>query len=414
MTHAKALLALAVLMSVCGATWFEHSRLAALRPHVWVEPIARRSLVRTVLAPASVVPDGSITVSTDISSRVSRLRVRVGQVVARGTPLAELDVTPVVWEVERAAREAAARASEAEAASFEATRQEHVAHWRRQASNRAQISVAQGLVPRSDAERARAEAEVAEAEHRQGVHRHAAVKAAALAAHVSLGEARDRLNRVAATSPIEGVVAAVMAYPGQLVTAATRGAPPTPLVSLTRRTPLLEAALPETALAQVDGETHVVVTITALPGLSRSGHVVAVTPPPRSTALVDLDDPPKGLRVGMSANAVFTLDERANALAVPTHALRHAPSKGRATGRPRSGGRSQQDGHDTSQAWVVRSGLVARVSVAAGMKADGYTEVRSGLAEGDAVITGPQSVLRSIGVGDAVVALRAPITADAR
>jgi len=54
--------------------------------------------------------------------------------------------------------------------------------------------------------------------------------------------------------------------------------------------------------------------------------------------------------------------------------------------------------------FVARGGVAKRIEVQAGLSDDTYQELTGGIAEGDAVITGPDRVLRALKDGDRIVA----------
>jgi multidrug efflux pump subunit AcrA (membrane-fusion protein) len=413
----KALLALLAIVGVGGATWLELARVADHRPRVWTELVTRRELVRTLTVRGTVVPDGTITVSTNVSGRVQTLHARVGQAVARGDRLVDFDAAPLLSDVTRAQAEAMAQRSEVAALAFDATKANRHAALGSSVSGRANRLLAVGLVSQEAAEAARADAATANAEMRASGHRLSAGIARAFVASAGLDHALATLQRGSVTSPIDGVVTAVHVREGQPTFAGITNVGATPLVAVTRRTPLIEVALTQLDASRVEEDALASVSVDALPGGRWSGRIVAMTAPDTTTALVDLKDPPPALRIGMSATATLTLSSQPSLLAVPTHALRGASGTRRARGTQQPARRPTRDkrpglAHDT--AWVVRDGVVARVQVTTGVRADGYTEVRSGLTEGEAVITGPYTLLRAIGVGDSVVAVRAPVTAGPR
>jgi HlyD family secretion protein len=60
-------------------------------------------------------------------------------------------------------------------------------------------------------------------------------------------------------------------------------------------------------------------------------------------------------------------------------------------------------GETNRHAFVNRNGIAERVAVQVGLSDDTYQEVVSGVSEGDAVIVGPDRVLRALEDGDRVV-----------
>lgn len=126
------------------------------------------------------------------------------------------------------------------------------------------------------------------------------------------------------------------------------------------------------------------VTITAL-GTTATGKVTAIAPVAASSGTssvvtypvtIALDDPPTGLASGMSATVSVETGRADNVLAVPVTALEG--SAGNYTIRV-----------------VDQTGQVAVRPVEVGLVGDQYVEIRSGVAEGEAVVTGTASTRQS-------------------
>ena len=95
------------------------------------------------------------------------------------------------------------------------------------------------------------------------------------------------------------------------------------------------------------------------------------------------------LRPGMSCRAEIFAAARDRVLATPIQAIRVEEDLTTKTTK--------------RFVFVERDGLAKRVEVAAGLADDMYQEITSGVSEGDAVITGPDRVLRALKDGDRVV-----------
>jgi hypothetical protein len=107
---------------------------------------------------------------------------------------------------------------------------------------------------------------------------------------------------------------------------------------------------------------------------------------------VRLDSPRQGLRPGMSSIVDFVAASRPGALAVPNHAL--------------TGGAPGPAG-----AWTIRRGVIALAPVVLGLRGDFYSEVLAGLVPGTLVVTGPATVVQTLGIGDRAAAVPAPVQA---
>ncbi len=138
---------------------------------------------------------------------------------------------------------------------------------------------------------------------------------------------------------------------------------------------LLEVTIDEADVGRVhdgsDGQpaAPVAASLHAFPGRAFAGRVVKVMPDADREkksylAKVRLDDPPAGLRSGMTAEVNIIITERAGVLLAPADAIK--------------------DG----QAWRVRDGRAEHVPVGIGIHDLLRAEVLSGLSEGDPVVVG--------------------------
>ena len=101
---------------------------------------------------------------------------------------------------------------------------------------------------------------------------------------------------------------------------------------------------------------------------------------------VALENPPETLRPGMSCTARITTAIRDNALTIPIQAL---------TVR-------EVDGKDADGVFVIDAGVAGYRSVETGISGGGSIEVKSGLNEGERIVTGGYQVIRSLQSGTAV------------
>jgi HlyD family secretion protein len=183
----------------------------------------------------------------------------------------------------------------------------------------------------------------------------------ALATHVADTEAR---------APQDGVVLARYVEPGEVV--AVNQA----LFKVgDTRSLLLEVSIDEADVARVhdgtDGQppSRVAASLHAFPGLAFPGRVAMVMPDADREkksylAKVRLDEPPAGLRSGMTAEVNIIVTERENVLLAPADAIK--------------------DG----QVWRVAGGRAEKRAVQVGIHDLLRAEVTDGLAEGDLVAVG--------------------------
>ncbi len=346
---------------------------AALLPAVSVVPAERREIVERAVVTGTLVPRDEILVAPEVEGlRIVALLVEEGDRVERGAVLAKLSLEMI--ETQEAAN--LATTAKAEAAIIQARSQivqaQAVQTEARQALERAQalvktgnatavtleqrVSAAQGADGRLDA--ARAGLALAEAD---------LAAARAQAREIGLRRARTEIR-----APEAGIVSRRTARVG-----ATASAVGEPLFRLIARGEIeLEGEVPEFALPQLKVEAPA--RLEWEDGRVTPGAVRRVYPEvDRATRLgrvrIRLDADP-ALHIGAFARALVEVARR-EGVAVPLAAVLYAA-----------------DG--SAGVLAVADGRVSARRVETGLSAEGFTEIRSGIAAGEAVVARAGSFLR--------------------
>ncbi len=187
--------------------------------------------------------------------------------------------------------------------------------------------------------------------------------------------ARADLAKAEIRAPFNGVVAEINTEVGEWVT------PSPPLLTSPAVVDLLDpksiyvsAPMDEVDSSRIRAGQRVKISVDSRPGKSFDGSVERVAPyvldietqnrTVEVEAEFDLLDPDMELLVGTSADIEVILDFRSNALRIPTSALLEG-----------------------ERVVVFEEGLLAERSVTIGLRNWDFTEVRSGLEEGDLVVT---------------------------
>lgn len=270
-------------------------------------------------------PQGIADLTSPGASRVLAVRVGVGDPVRAGQVLITLD--PSVWDAELADTEAAAATA-------------------RQALERANRLVEQGIVPRRDAEQASADLARAEA---------------------ALAAARRTRDLADVRSPIDGLVERLDAILDQIVTEGTvliRVIDPRAIEIVFQVAPQAASRLePGMPIALVAGSGRALGAARVLaiaPGVDATSGSVRIRASITRTERV--------LRPGEVVSGLIELDRHEEAIVVPVGAL------------------VDEEG-DTAVVFVAgEDGLAHARSVRLGARAGGNVEVISGLAEGERVI----------------------------
>jgi HlyD family secretion protein len=120
--------------------------------------------------------------------------------------------------------------------------------------------------------------------------------------------------------------------------------------------------------------------------------------------VVVIDDPPLGLRPGLSATAKITTATRKNAVAVPIQAvtermrreLEESSNKHEGNGITSDTKGKEQDKQELQGVFVVRNGRATFAQIESGIMSSTDMEVLKGIQPGDTIVTGSFSVLRTL------------------
>jgi HlyD family secretion protein len=237
------------------------------------------------------------------------------------------------------------------------------------AAAQAQVESARGSVLVAEANVARAQA----AFDRLGEGPAAAELAILVtAAGTSVRLAQLRLEQAMLVAPMAGRVAAVMITPGEQ---ATPGAPAVVLVDEAGFH--LEVSVDEIDIDQVAVGQEAAVVLDALPDREIAGTISEIAPTAATSAVgvvtylvtINLTAADVPLRPGMTANATIVVEEMDSVLVVPNWAIRLDRESG--------------------DAFVNRlrpDGTVEEVPVVTGLRNEQFSELLSGLGEGDMVV----------------------------
>ena len=191
-------------------------------------------------------------------------------------------------------------------------------------------------------------------------------------AELALSQAKQALAGTVITAPAAGRVLTVNGGVGDTETPGS-----TPFLSLGAASDtVVSASFTESDVAQLAVGQAATVTLPDKGTQSYTGKVSQVDPVGtasnklvRYSVLIAFDQPPADLLYGQSANVVITTQSVSNVLYVSSSAVRPG-ADGSATVTVRANGQDQQR------------------TVQIGLRGDQYTEIRSGLSEGESIVTG--------------------------
>lgn len=450
MTRRRVLLAvLVVVLAGAGAAAVRLTR--PNMPEVTVERVRTRDLEAIVSASGKIQPKRQINLSATTIGRVTRLAVEEGQRVRAGQFLLEIDPRSLEGALQRgeasvaAARSALQQARTAVEQARTAVEQARVTlDLARQTLKRQQDLWSGGLTTREALERAQNEVELREVELKareqevQTREQEVQTRAQQIKQEeASLATTKYNLSQVIISSPMDGIVTRRNIEEGENVVVGTMNNAGTVLLTIADMSVIeAEVEVDETDVPEVTLGQQARVTIDAVPDRTFRGRVTEIgNSPIQQTAsqqttttaqatnfkvVITLEEPVPDVRPGFTCTAEITTATRPNVLAVPIQALTvrellydaHGtlvrepppprPSRFRLftrTPAPAPVPPEPPPGHErreTEGVFILRDSRAVFMPVKTGIAGERYFEVRSGLNEGDQVMTGPFSSIREL------------------
>lgn len=233
------------------------------------------------------------------------------------------------------------------------------------------VAAAEGNVAAAEAQLARAHAAADLLLEKPTTQETAILEAQVASARTNLELAELRLKQAQIIAPIDGQVANVQIREGE------QAAPGSPAISILDEAAYhITVSVDEIDIDRVEVGQPVTIILDALPDEPVQGVVSEIAPTSTSTSgvvtylvTINIDNAAADLRPGMSASAAITVDELDDVLVVPNWAVRL--------------------NRDTGEAFVlIRSadGTIKEVVVETGLRNEQFSEVLSGLSEGDVVV----------------------------
>lgn len=361
---------------------------------VRVEPVQERDLVSTITATGNVRARRQVNISSDIMGRVIELNVEDGAEVRPDQVLLRIDPSQVQAAVSRAEASLSQARSQVEQhrANLRSSERdlERVREMRDRDPDLVSVQRLQDAETQVDVQRSL----LRSAEH--GVEQ----------ALASLEEARDQLGRTTIRSPIAGRVTRLNIELGETVVVGTMNNPGSLLLTVSDLS-VVEAvlAVDETDLPRVSLGDSALVELDAFAGQTFTGRVARIgnSAIQRSASgtgqsaagggsvdfevVLTLLDPPAQLRPDLSATADIVVESRTGVPAVPIIAVTV---------------RGDEDAGDREGVFVVGEGTARFQEVELGITGRDHFEIRSGVAVGDSVVSGPFRAIQELTDGTPV------------
>jgi HlyD family secretion protein len=368
------------------------SAASAVKKVYTTEAAAKSDLVVLVSASGTLQPLTKVDVSSEQSGVVREVMFGENDTVKKGDVLATLDTTTLAAQVERA--QASVTASKARIADAKTTLKEAAQTLERTKSLAARGTLSQQDLDSAVAKRDRAESAVTSAE----------ADLAVSAAELKVQEAA--LAKSTIYAPIDGIILTRAADPGQTV-AASLSAPILFVIAEDLRRMKLEAGIDEADIGMVAEKQKARFSVDAFTGKSFNALISKIAYASQTTdnvvtyeAQLDVDNSDLSLRPGMTANVDIITREANGILTVPNGAFRYQPAAApKATSwtltslfmprfprnQAKEAVKPAADG--TRTIYVLKDGVPAAAQVKTGSTDGLKTEILSGLAEGDQIIT---------------------------
>lgn len=382
---------LLALLLAAGA--YGYSRYTAPVPGagLMTAPVTRGNLEETVLASGTLKPSNLVAVGSQASGRILSIKVKLGDEVKKGDLIAQID--SVTQENSLRTAEAALANTRAQKAEKEAT-----LVLNEQTLARQKTMVAQKAVSQADYEAADSAVKVTRAQL-------AALDAQIISAQVAVDTARANLGYTQITAPADGTVLALVAQQGQTLNAAQTA----PTVAILGQLDVMtvRAEISEADIIKVAPGMPLWFTVVGAPDERHTAKLGFIEPAPESLkndssfsttssssssssssttssaiyyiGVFDVPNPQGRLRTYMTPEVHIILGRAENVLTVPSTALERA-----------------------GKGWRVRvlkaDGTVERRPVEVGLNDKVTAEIRSGLSEGERVVTG-EAVAGAAGAG---------------
>lgn len=332
----------------------------------------RMDLEESVLASGMVHAQNTVEVGAQVSGQLQHLHVDLGDKVAKGQLLAEIDPQQQSNSLKNA--EAGLALVQAQKRAKQALLRQYELELTRQRDMRGQDASSQ-----ADYERAEAQVRVTRAEI-------AALDAQIVQARTEVDTAQVDLGYTRITAPIDGVVVDVVTKEGQTIVSAQTV--PTILTLAVLDTMTVKAEISEADVVKVRPGQEVYFTVLGS-DVRRQGTLSAIEPGPTTeiidstsassadaiyyNGLFDVENSDHALRIGMTAQVSVVLARAGNALCIPVAAL----------GKPRADG--------TYTVSVLRGESTEPRTIRVGISNKVHVQVLEGLTDEDRIVVSDSS-----------------------
>ncbi len=360
-----------VLAAAGGGAYFAFGGSGSTTTALATAPVVRGDIDQTVTALGTIKPKTYVDVGTQVSGQLRRVYVQIGDTVQKGQLLAEID--PTVYQTRVIGDQAQLDNLKAQVAQQQAQ-----LDLDRIRDTRAQRLLAAAHGSQDTADASNATVRIGEA------------KIAGLQAQIKQTQATldgdvANLGYTKIFAPISGTVVSTSAVEGQTLNANQTA--PIVLRLADLDTMQVWAQVAEADIPKVKLGMPVYFTTLGMPDRRFTAKVVQVLPTPETVndvvlynVLIDVPNTERLLMTSMSAQVFFMLGGVKNALLVPATAV-----------RPAARGANRREARNEATVRVLVNGQPEVRAIKTGLSSRTQTEVKEGLAEGEQVITTPDT-----------------------
>jgi len=370
----KLILGLVIVLIIAVMVFFNLKKSRGKTIDVAVTDVERGTITRTISGSGYVQPEVDVQISARISSELISLHVEEGDMVKKGQLLVELD---------RQIYEAAVERAESGVMSAKASLKKAEADYRR-----VQDLFEQSLASQAELDSREAEKLLAESQLRQ--------------AQASLREANDSLSKTRLLAPMNGVVTKINKEEGEIAVGSQFQADPIMTVAdLNKMEVLAEIDENDVVLVSLNDSTEI--EVDAIPDTILNGRVSEIaheaTTRGRGTqeqvtnfeVKIAVLSKIEQLRPGMSCTVDISTETREDVLYVPIQCVTLRNVEADSTEEEESSeDKETPDKSDERKevVFVVDDGIAKVVPVETGISDDTNIEIKSGLEEGQKVVSG--------------------------
>lgn len=405
-----------VLLAAAGGGYYYKQKNTDKGFAVTTEKAVVKTITQVVNATGKIQPEVEVKISPEVAGEIIELTVREGSSVRKGDVLVRIKPDNYRYQVEQQeANLVAAKATSVQArAQLQKTKDDF---------KRAEDLFKKNLLAESDYHASRTNVEVAEANHDNAL-------AQIRRTEGLLSQSRDQLSKTAIASPTDGAVSSLTSEVGERVvgTGSFAGTEIMRVANLDDMEVRVNVNENDVVNVKIGDKTRI--TIDAYPGRKFMGSVKEIASAARTVGQntqeevtnfqvkIRINDKDLRLRPGMSANVDIETKTVENVVAIPIQAVTVRSREGAktieqlATDRDKKAKETQGEGSASAvnekqqrereradretllRVAFLRNGeTVKMVPVETGIGDTMHMQIKSGIKEGDEVVSGPFSVI---------------------